>query len=76
MLNERNRAPAEDPPLLLVGLIVSGLVDALNMRHLYEELYGEPPELNALRVVLRDAGPASHYSSRPDRRWNAPASSA
>ena len=76
MLNERNRAPAEDPPLFLVGLIISGLVDALNMRHLREELYRDPADINAPCVVPRDADPAPRYSSRPDRRWNAPASSA
>ena len=78
-MNEHKPIPQEDPPLMLVGLIITGLIDALNMRQLRWELYGETvPETVKPKVYVAPlaAGRESHYSSRPDRRRSERASSA
>jgi len=40
-MNDTIPKPRDDSPFLLFGLVITGLIDALNMRHLRTELYGE-----------------------------------
>jgi hypothetical protein len=75
-MNEQKPIPQEDPPLLLVGLIIAGLVDALNMRQLRAELYGETVKNPKAYATPLAAGRELYCSSRPDRRRSEPASSA
>ena len=45
-MNERDSRTTNESPFELLGMIVGALTDALNLRHLRSELYGDEPRVD------------------------------
>jgi hypothetical protein len=45
-MNERNSRSSNESPFELLAMMAGALADALNLRHLRSELYGEEPHVD------------------------------